>query len=58
TGRLFKQFVAEIKQAASSSSSLTPFLLPPEPDQVPLPLPVETRAALRRAAGLPPEPEK
>lgn len=32
-------------------------LFPPEPAQVPLPVPPETRAALRRAAGLPPEPE-
>ncbi|KAF9317074.1 hypothetical protein BG006_003429 [Podila minutissima] len=53
TGRLFKQFVAEIKHAASSSSSLTLFPLPPEPDQVPLPLPPWAEAVLRRALPLP-----
>ncbi|KAG0008197.1 hypothetical protein BGZ81_004253, partial [Podila clonocystis] len=60
-GTLFKVLVAEIKYATCSySPTLLPPPLPlqPEPTQVPLPIPAETRAALRRAAGLPPELEK
>ncbi|KAG0011177.1 hypothetical protein BGZ81_002363 [Podila clonocystis] len=59
-GTLFRVLVAETKHAMSSCSpTLLPPPLPaqPEPAQVPLPLPAETRAALRRAAGLPPELE-
>ncbi|KAG0337855.1 hypothetical protein BG000_004865 [Podila horticola] len=50
---LFRELVAEIKQAASPSSStptVPPLLSEPEPAQVPLPLSPETREALRRAA--------